>query len=135
MSTEQIIFIAIALALSAFSMYQKSKKNKQTARENTAESYPNFPQEPEAYKTPEPFLIFNHYDAANLPQYSNISTKKNKKKQKPQNFETSNFQIKSPEISSQSTNLENNTELLEGFEGTELQKAFLFSEIFRNTKS
>ena len=135
MSVEQIIFIAIALALSAFSMYQKSKKQKQTARENEAEPYHDFPQDMEAYKTSDPVVIFERYDATNLPQYSNITIKKNKKKQKPQNFETSNFQIKSPEISSQSTNLENNTELLEGFEGTELQKAFLFSEIFRNTKS
>jgi len=134
MSIEQILFIAIALALSAFSMYQKSKKQRQTARENAEESYHDFSQDPEPYKTFDPVVIFEHYDATNLSQYSNISTKKNKKKQKTQNLEASNFRIENSENTSQSTDSENNIGLLEDFEGTELQKAFLFSEIFRNTK-
>ena len=134
MSIEQLLFIAIALALSAFSMYQKSKKQKQTSRENAEEPYHDFPQEPEGYKTFDPVVIFERHDATNLPQYSNISTKKNKKRQKAQNLETSNFQIESPQNTSQHTDSENNVRLLEDFGGTELQKAFLFSEIFRNTK-
>jgi len=135
MSTEQIIFIAIALAFSAFSMYQKAKKQRQASRENEEEPYHNFPQDPEAYKTSDPVVIFERYNAENLPQYSNISTKKNKKKQKIQNLENSNFRVENIENTLQSTESESNIGLLDDFEGTEIQKAFLFGEIFRSTKS
>jgi len=116
-------------------MYQKSKKQKQTARENEEESYHDFSQDPEAYKTSDPVVIFERYDATNLPQYSNISTKREKKKQKSQNLKTDSFQIESLKKTSQHDDLEGNIGLLEDFEGTEIQKAFLFSEIFRNPKS
>ncbi|MCL2290510.1 MAG: hypothetical protein FWC34_07400 [Bacteroidetes bacterium] len=135
MDIEQILFIAIAVALSAFSMYKKAKKQKESSRERAEEVYHDFPEVEDPYKTPNPVVTFDPYDAANLPQYSNIPTKKSKKKQKAQNFETINFQAENPKNASQTTDFENNIGLLEDFEGTEIQKAFLFSEIFKNTKN
>jgi len=135
MDIEQILFIAIAVALSAFSMYKKMKKQKETSPERTEEIYDDFPQEPDPYKTSNPVVIFGQYDATNLPQYSNIPTKKNQKKQKAQNAETINIQVENSKNTTQSIDLNEDIRLLEDFEGTEIQKAFLFSEIFKNTKN
>jgi hypothetical protein len=135
MDIEKILFIAIALALSAFSMYKKAKKQKESSQKREEEIYHDFPQETDPYKTSDPVVVFGQYDAMNLPQYSDISTKKNKKKQKTQNIEATSFQVENSKNISQTTDLENNIGLLEDFEGTEIQKAFLFSEIFKSTKN
>ena len=135
MDTEQLIFLAIAVAISVFGMYIKAKKQKQSAPERAEEPYHDFPQEEDPYNPLDPVVIFRQYDIKNSPQNADIATKKNKKNQKTQNTATINTPIKKPENISQNVGSENNTILLEEFEGTELQRAFLFSEIFKNTKS
>ncbi len=135
MSLEKIIFITLAFALYAFSMYRKAKRQRESAQQKEEEVYSDFPQETETYKTSDSVIIFDSYEAKNLPQYSDISTKKSKKRQKLQNIEVSNFQVENPKNISQTADLENDIALLGDFEGTELQKAFLFSEIFKNTKN
>jgi len=135
MSTEQIIFLVLALAFSIFSMYMKSKKQKQQSSPKTGESYHDFPQEQNSYETLDPVVIFEQFDVTNSPQCFNIATKKNQKAQKTQNVKTTSPQIKTLENVSQSVGLENDNVLLEDFEGTELQRAFLFSEIFKKSKN
>jgi len=132
MDIEQILFITIAIALSIFSMYRKAKKQKQSFLENE-ESYHDFPQEQNSYETSEPIVIFEQYNAANSPQNDNISTKKNKKNQYSQNTKTTDSKIENPGNILQNIDLENENLLLEDFEGTEIQKAFLYSEIFKST--
>jgi len=135
MSTEQIIFLAFAIAISIFSMYRKAKKQRQSSPERAEGSYHDFPQEADQYDPFDPVVIFRQYDVENPSQNANIGTKRNKKKQKTQNIETISSPVKTIETASQNVDLENNTILLEDFEGTELQRAFLFSEIFKNTKN
>jgi len=132
MNIEQILFLALALGFSIFSMYMKSKKQKQSSKKD--DSYHDFPQEPDGYATPEPVVVFEQFDVTNAPQNFNISTKKNKKTQKIQNTGVADFQTKTPENISQNAGSDNNIVLLEDFEGTEIQKAFLFSEIFKTVK-
>jgi hypothetical protein len=134
MDIEQILFIAIAIALSVFSMYKKSKKQKQSPYENETSNH-DFSHNEEPYEIPEPVVIFKQYNAPDLLQNSNISTKKNKKSHHTQNKETSNLQRENSKNISQNTDLEKEISLLEDFDGTEIQKAFLYSEIFKNTKS
>jgi hypothetical protein len=55
-----------------------------------------------------------------------------KKKKKHQNNNLANFQAESANNIMQETDLENNILLLGDFEGTEIQKAFLYSEIFKS---
>jgi type III secretory pathway component EscV len=70
-----------------------------------------------------------------LQENSNIYSKKSKKKQKLPNIENITHPVEKPEVISQNTDLENEINLLEDFEGSDLQKAFLFSEIFKNTNN
>ena len=135
MNIEQLVFLIFAIAISIFSMYMKSKKQRQSSRERVEESYPDFPQEPEEYNPLDPVVIFKQYDVGNSPRYADIHTKKNQKKQKTQNTGVTHPPVKTSENILQNTDFENNVTLLGDFEGTELQKAFLFSEIFKNIKS
>jgi hypothetical protein len=134
MDIEQILFIVIALALSIFSMYRKSKKRKQVIPKEE-ESYHDFSQQQDTIYPPEPVLIIEPFDVSKSPQNFNILTKKNKKKQKQQNTEIVKFQAENPNNNLQVTDLESDISLLEDFEGTEIQKAFLYSEIFKSTKN
>jgi len=135
MDTEQILFLIFAIAISIFSLYIKSKKQRRSQSEKVEESYHDFSQEADAHNPLDPMVIFRQYDVKNLPQNADFNTKKNKKNQKTQNTGIMSSPIKTSENISQNIDSENNIVLLEGFEGTELQKAFLFSEIFKNTKS
>ncbi|MCL2434563.1 MAG: hypothetical protein FWD09_00305 [Lentimicrobiaceae bacterium] len=135
MDTEQIIFLLFAIAISIFSLYIKSKKKKQSSPERAEESYHDFPQEADSYNPLDPVVIFRQYDVHNSPQNADFYTKTNKKNKKTQNTGTVSPPVKTSENISQNIDSENNIVLLEGFEGTELQRAFLFSEIFKNTKS
>jgi len=140
MSTEQIIFLALAVGFSIFSMYTKSKKQKQSSPEK---KYPhhNISQEQNLYEsmmdipTVDPVVIFEQFDVTNSLQSFNITTKKNKKVIKTQNVKTTVPQLKTPENISQNIDLEDSIGLLEDFEGTEIQRAFLFSEIFKKSKN
>ena len=134
MDIEKIIFLAVAIGLSIFSMYRKAKKQKQSSNEYE-ESDHNFPHEEIPYEMPDPVIVFKQQNASDLLQKSNISTKKSKKQHSLQNMETSKFSKENIENFTQNTDSENEITLLEDFNGTELQKAFLYSEIFKNTKS
>jgi len=134
MDAEQILFLIFAVAISIFSLYIKSKKKK-SSPEGAEESYHDLPQEADSYNPLDPVVIFRQYDVKNSPQNADFNTKRNKKNQKAQNTGAINAPIKTSENISQNIDSENNIVLLEGFEGTELQKAFLFSEIFKNTKN
>jgi len=135
MDTEQIIFLIFAIAISIFSLYIKSKKKKQSSPENVEESYHDFSQETDSYNPLDPVVIFKQYNVQDSPKNVDFATKKNKKNQKAQNTETISSPTKTAENTSQNIDSENNIVLLEDFQGTELQRAFLFSEIFKNTKS
>jgi hypothetical protein len=134
MDTEKIIFILIAIGLSIFSMYRKAKKQKQIPHENEESSY-DLPQEETFYDLPKPVVIFQQQSAPDLLKKSHNPTKKSQKQLQLQNIEASKLPMKNVQNFSQSTDFENETALLENFEGTELQKAFLYSEIFKSTKS
>jgi len=132
MDIEQILFLIIAIALSLFSMYRKAKKQKQSSPKNE-EVYDDFYQEKSPYDISEPVVIFEQNSMANLPQNTKISTKKNQKDKYTQNIKTTNLQIENQKNILQNADLENQSELLDDFDGTEIQKAFLYSEIFKNT--
>jgi len=134
MDIEQIIFLIIALALSVFSMYRKSKKKAQSIPDKE-ESFHDFYQPQEAYNPTEPIVIFEPFDEHKLSSNNNIITKKQKKRQKLQNIETIKPNTKISENFPQDIDLENNNLLLEDFDGTEIQKAFLYSEIFKTLKN
>ena len=133
MDLEQIIFLVIALLLSVFSMYRKSKKRQQSLpkEEKEVEYEPDFPFPPETYYPPESVVIYEQYVPSKLSENENIYTKKNKKEQKSKNLEVINFQTEKSKKILQDADLESNIILLEDFEGTEIQKAFLYSEIFK----
>jgi hypothetical protein len=135
MNSEKILFIIIAIGFSILSMYIKSKKQKQASSKNSEEPYYDFPQQDESYYNPSPFETFEPSYPENPRQNINIHTKNKKTKQKMPNIETFNPTVKSNENVLQNIDLENETVLLKDFEGTELQKAFLFSEIFKNTNN
>ena len=133
MDTEQIIFLIIALVLTIFSMYRKSKKQKQSSQKEEPVYY-DFPDD-DLCKTVEPVVIFGQNEVVNVQQNVDIYTKKNKKTLKMPKIEPVNFQNKNPKNILQNVDLENEIVILRDFEGTEIQKAFLYSEIFKNTKN
>jgi len=75
------------------------------------------------------------HTVSELQENPNITAKIEKKKQKPQKIEKKNPPVDNSKIISQDIDLETEISLLEDFEGTELQKAFLFSEIFKTAKN
>jgi len=133
MDLEKIIFIILALAFSIVSMFLKSKKQKKSLAESEQ-------SDRDSQYEPEPLAILDAHDfvkqfnVVHLQENSNIYPKNEKKKQKPPKIKKENTQLENPKISLQNTDLENEICLLEEFEGSELQKAFLFSEIFKNTR-
>ncbi|MCL1851392.1 MAG: hypothetical protein FWF70_08345 [Bacteroidetes bacterium] len=131
METEKIIFIVLALVFSVFSMVLKSKKQKRSFPEKesadtdfsiSSEIFSPFYSEP----------LFKQSDTEHLQENFNIYSKNVKKKLKIQNFEKNNSEIENSKKNSQNIDLENEIILLEDIECTELQKAFLYSEIFKN---
>jgi len=135
MDSEQILFIVIALILAAFSLYGKSKQQKKQSLPHEENSYHDFLPEEEPIPTSYSVSSPEQHDIINLPQNFDIYTKKNIKKQKTSNIEITNFQSRKPSKKLQKIDLENDIMLLDDFEGTELQKAFLFSEIFKSIKN
>jgi cell shape-determining protein MreC len=115
MDSEKIIFIILAIVFSVFSMVRKAKRQKQPLPENLPEDVAE--------------------DVENLQKNPIIYSKKEKKKQNLQNLKKEDFRIKSAEIISQDIDSECEKNLLEDFEGSDLQKAFLFSEIFKDVKN
>jgi hypothetical protein len=111
MDKEQILFLVIAIGFSIFSLYMKSKKQKK--------------QEP--YDTAD--------DVTKSPQNEIIFTKKKQNKSKLQNIAPIDISPEASSDISQNTDLESDIELLPDFEGTEIQKAFLYSELFKHAKN
>lgn len=134
MDIEQIIFLLIAIGLSIFSMYKKAKKQKQSTQEYE-KSNQDFSYEETLYEVPDPIIIFDQQNASDLLKKPNISTKKSKKQHYSQNIETSKIPKENVQDILQNTDFENEITLLGDFEGTEIQKAFLYSEIFKNPKN
>jgi hypothetical protein len=135
MELEKILFILFAIGFSILSLYLKSKKQKQASLPKSEEHYYDSPHQDESYNSPFPFEVFEQREPANLQQNINIYPKNKKTKPKKQNVETFNHTSTNVENNLQDADLENETSLLKDFEGSELQKAFLFSEIFKNTKN
>jgi hypothetical protein len=131
MDTEKIIFIALALVFSIISMFVKAKKQRQSTSEKDIK-YDHFDYEKESYQNENLDIHFQPYNTSNIAENFQFTSKKNKKKIKIQNVKNVNFQVENDQNFLQNTELENESELLEHFEGTELQKAFLYSEIFKN---
>jgi hypothetical protein len=135
MESEKILFIILAIGFSILSMYLKARKKKQASYENSETSYQDFSKQEDLYNASEPMVIFEQKNVYDSPQNFNIYPKKNLKKQKAQKIETIPPPVQNAENIIQNRDLEDKTVLLENFEGTELQKAFLYSEIFKNTKN
>ena len=133
MDLEKLIFIILALGLSIFSMYAKSKKQKQNVPEKE-ESEPDFFYPEESFSPSHQDEIFEEFNVSELLQNFNISPKKQKKKPKIQNLEKTDIPPQNAEIILQNNDIVNDNELLGNFEGTEIQKAFLYSEIFKSAK-
>jgi len=135
MDIEQILFIIIALALSIFSLYKKSKRQKQhQSVSKEEENFPFYLNEDDSLSEPEPVFFYQQNDV-NMQEKINISSKQSKKKQKTQNIEKRDFPKKNPQIIPQDSDLEKETDISDLFEGTDLQKAFLFGEIFKNVRN
>jgi hypothetical protein len=134
MDIEKIIFLTIVIGLSIFSMYRKAKKQRQSSDKNE-EVYQDYPEGNIIFENSSPIAIFEHNDTTNLLQNSDISTKNKQKQTHHKNIETPNLILDNSKNTLQNTDLESNTLLLEDFNGTEIQKAFLYSEIFKSIKN
>ena len=115
-------------------MFVKSKKQKRSILKKE-QSDTDFQYESDSITFLNQDQILVQPDVANLQKNLNIFSKKNKKEHKQQNLEKEKFQINNSKIISQNIDFESEIDLLEGFEGTELQKAFLFSEVFKNVNN
>ena len=135
MESEKIIFILIAIGFSILSMYLKARKKKQVSYENYETSYQDFSTQEDLYNTSEPVVVFEQQNGYDSLQNFNIYPKKSIKEQKTQKIETANHLVQNSENILQNGDFEDKAVLLNDFEGTELQKAFLYSEIFKNTKN
>ena len=115
-------------------MYSKSKKQ-QRAASGQAKPEPDFLQSEDSLL--HLFSIENSEETEVTKLLKNLqnSPKKQKKKSKMQNLEKTDIPPKTPHHISQDSDIMNDSDLLGGFEGTEIQKAFLYSEIFKNTKN
>jgi hypothetical protein len=137
MDLEQILFIVIALALTFFSIYRKSKKQKQkqvfSENEETDFELSQEADLPSYFNSVFPPEIEN--DVLISPKNFNIYPKKDKIKQKVQKIEIKDSLMEKPENILQNADFQKETPLLEDFEGTEIQKAFLHSEIFKSIKN
>jgi uncharacterized protein YpmB len=134
MDSEKVIFIILALVFSIFSMYIKSKKQKRSVPEKE-QADTDFSSESDMFTIFHSEQFLRQSEVEYVQENSNIYPKKDKKKTKEQNFKKENLQAKTPKIVSQDIDLESEISLLEGFEGSELQKVFVLSEIFKNTNN
>jgi len=134
MDSEKIIFIILALVFSIFSMFTKKKKQKQTTYEKE-QIDTDFPDNLDVSTLLNKDYLFKQFDGGYLQENSKKYPKKNKKKQKDENFEEEKFTKESSKTILQNIDLQKENTLLEHFEGTELQKAFLYSEIFKNANN
>ena len=131
MDSEKIIFIILALVFSIFSMLTKKKKEKQTTYEKE-QTDTDFPDNLDSNTLLNKDYFFKQSEVEYLQKNSKTYPKKNKKKQQEENFAKENFAKETPQIILQNVDLENENSLLENFEGSELQKAFLYGEIFKS---
>jgi hypothetical protein len=134
MDLEKIIFIVLALLFSIFSMFMKSKKQKRTLPENERTDK-DFSYESASFSILNQDAFLKSANIANLQENSNIYPKKSKKKQKLSNIEQESSHMENSKTILQNVDSETEIGLLEDFKGSELQKAFLFSEIFKNAKN
>jgi hypothetical protein len=112
----------------------KSKKQKRTVPEkDTIDT--DFSDESDFSTLLNQDYFNKQFDVEHLQKNSNIYPKKSKKKQKLQNVAKEISPIETPKIISQDIDLETENSLLENFEGSELQKAFLYSEIFKSANN
>jgi FtsZ-interacting cell division protein ZipA len=134
MDSEKIIFIILALVFSIFSMFMKSKKQKRSFPEKE-QTDTDFPHELDPFTILNSDPIFEQSNVEHVQENYEFYPKKGKKKQKPQNIEKENSQIENSQKNLQNIDLESEISLLEDFEGSELQKAFVLSEIFKNANN
>ncbi|MDR2972845.1 MAG: hypothetical protein LBU83_13125 [Bacteroidales bacterium] len=132
MDIKKILFITFALAFSILSMYLKTKKQKSSLPKKE-ESNNDYDSISDLVFDSEIEVNYGNKDVSKMFQNTKNFSKKNKNKQKSQNFKVSEFQSKSSDSVLQNTDIETENVLLGDFEGTEIQKAFLYSEIFKTT--
>jgi len=80
-------------------------------------------------------MIFEEYNATKSSQNGNYLKKNKQNMPKKKKIEPVDTIPKNPVNSLHNVDLESDIELLPGFEGTEIQKAFLYSEIFKYAKN
>lgn len=141
MDIEQIIFILIAIGLSIFSMYKKAKSKQDTIpeevdeQENYQKSYPQYEQDTVSQETDNPYYekpIIVNYDTLYGSEYADNFTQKTPKTIKSKRLpQKPDFQTITTQNQSKLIDYQNDNEELIDFEGTELQKAFLYSEIIK----
>ena len=134
MDTEKIIFIVLALVFTVISMLIKSKKQKPHTQQ-IEESDGEFQNEESRYNDSNLDMIFQQLNVSNLQKNYDFVSKTGKKKSKKIVSEKENFPKETIHKNLQDADSEKEIGLLEDFEGTELQKAFLYSEIFKNAKN
>ena len=134
MDSEKIIFIVLALVFTVISMLIKSKKQKPSPQP-MEESDEKLLYEQGKYNDSNLDMVFQPLNVSNLQENYNFVSKTNKKKSKKQVSEKESFPKETIHKSLQNADSEYEIGLLEDFEGTELQKAFLYSEIFNNAKN
>ena len=131
---EQIIFLILPIVFSIFSLYMKSKKQRAQTLEAEKIS-PDFEPQNTPFLTQELDTIFEAYNVAKLSQNGNYLKKNTQNTPKRKKTETVDIVPKNPANDLHNIDLENDIELLQDFEGTEIQKAFLYSEIFKYAKN
>jgi len=134
MDSEKIIFIVLALVFTVISMLIKSKKQKPSPQP-MEESDEELLYEQGKYNDSNLDMNFQPLNVSNLQENYNFVSKTGKKKSKKIVSEKEIFPKESIHNNLQDTDSEKEIGLLEDFEGTELQKAFLYSEIFKNAKN
>ena len=134
MDLEKLIFIILAIGLSIFSMYAKSKKQKQSVSEK-GESEPDLFSPEDSFIPPNSDEFSEEFDVTKLLQNFNFVQKNPKKQHKVQNLEKTDTPQKTANNILQNNDIKDDNVLLGDFDGTEIQKAFLYSEIFKSTKN
>ena len=134
MDLEQLIILIFAIGFSIVGMVLKSKKQKQ-AQPRAEDYFEDLQLPPEPAIRYDPELLPESLEEIKTSQKRNIYSKFNKNSKNPKKSEEVGAGYKEDKDTTQVVDLENDIELLEPFEGTELQKAFLYSIIFNNTKN
>jgi len=115
-------------------MLLKSKKKRQPILQEE-ESDHIFAQETDFLINSNFDTIFEQNNDTVLQQNANIYSKNSPKKKNKQKIDKENFQKEDSNKSLQNIDSEGEIALLEDFNGTELQKAFLYGEIFKCVKN